>query len=276
MRGRRIGLRWTIGDVSAHGFEALRLSVWGAWRVFGPDAALAVCLNTVPAAEVRRRAGPLPPGVRWIEASGTLPAFLARHVDGAMAEGVAWKFDPLRVFPDRWEISFDNDVILWRLPTAVDDWLREGDAETCLIAEDVAAFHGAFAAWAGDAPRNAGIRGLPPGFDLEATLRALLADNPVVMTSETDEQGLQVAVTMRAGPPRVVSVDEVAICSPFPPHRPAPGTHGAHFVGVNARSLPWTLDGRPATEHLADHWHRHRAALYARVGLPLPAAAATA
>lgn len=38
----RVGVRWTIGDVSDEGFEALRLSVWGAFRLFGEDAVYAV------------------------------------------------------------------------------------------------------------------------------------------------------------------------------------------------------------------------------------------
>ena len=32
----RLGVRWTTGDASARGFEALRLSLWGAFRLFGP------------------------------------------------------------------------------------------------------------------------------------------------------------------------------------------------------------------------------------------------
>ncbi|HEX2868210.1 MAG TPA: hypothetical protein VHO03_14285 [Ignavibacteriales bacterium] len=38
-------------------------------------------------------------------------------------------------------------------------------------------------------PRNSGIRGLPPGFNLEMSLRRILEKNPVKMTSELDEQG---------------------------------------------------------------------------------------
>jgi len=71
------------------------------------------------------------------------------------------------------------------------------------------------------------------------------------------EQGMQMAVLRRSGPVRVVGVDEVSICSPFPPHLPGLGRCGAHFVGLNARELPpWKLDGRPASELTSAHFAR--------------------
>ncbi len=267
----KVGIRWTIGDVAPDGFEALRLALWGGWRVFGPEAAYVVCVNSLSVEEARERTGRVPTVVEWREASGSLPAFVRAHVDSGMAEGKAWKFSPLQVFPDLWEISFDNDCILWEMPSSVRAWLAEGHPSRCLIAEDVAAGHGVFSGYVGGEPRNAGIRGLPPGFDLERVMAALLRENPVVMTRELDEQGLQVASVSYLSPPRVVGVEEVSICSPFPPHLPEPGRCGAHFVGLNDRSLPWDFEGRPATEFVREHWRRHRASLYARVGIPVPA-----
>ncbi|HEV7587163.1 MAG TPA: hypothetical protein VGO40_03440 [Longimicrobium sp.] len=268
MNPRPVGLRWTVGDVSPPGFEALRLAVWGAWTVFGPGAKYAVCVNTLGVDEARRRTGPLPRQVRWIAARGLLPPWLAPHVDGAgMVEGKAWKFDPFVVYPDRWEISFDNDCILWEMPDSIRGWLAAGEPERCLIAADVCPALGAFARLAGPEPRNAGIRGVPAGFDLAEEMRAVLAENPVAMRSELDEQGLQVAAVGRRAPPVVVPVDEVSICSPFPPHLPGPGRAGAHFVGLNEHRLPWDYYGRPAVECIREHWERLKPEVYARVGI---------
>jgi hypothetical protein len=144
-----LAICWTVGDVSDHGFEALRLSVLGARRMFGPDAACVTCVNSIPLEQVRARSGP-----------------------------------PLR--------------------------------------------------------------------------------------SELDEQGLQTAALSRTPGFRIVSVEDVAICSPFPPHLPHLGRCGAHFVGLNAKSMPWSLAGRPAVQHLAEHWRRHRPAICRRVGLAPP------
>jgi hypothetical protein len=273
-----VGLRWTLGDVSERGFEALRLSIWGAWHVFGARAAYVVCVNSIPAREARERTGPVPPAIEWRPVTlDDAPAFLRTLLARGMAEGTGWKFAPLRVFRERCEIALDNDAILWALPPSLERWLGGGAARgECLLAEDVRPCHGQFERLV---PRgrslNSGIRGLPPGFDFEATIRATIAvreqeaSAPLVFASELDEQGLQAAALSRAGPLHAVTVQEVAICSPFHPHSPYLGSCGAHFVGLNARHIAWDYYERPADEWMTEHWLRHRAALYARTGAPL-------
>src|SRR4030088_2439918 len=108
-----LGIRWTIGDVSLRGFEALRLSICGAFGVFGPTAVYAVYVNTVPVDEARRRTGLVPQAARTLEAPGEIPRVLRRLPDGGMAEGAAWKLLPLSAFAGRFELALDNDVILW-------------------------------------------------------------------------------------------------------------------------------------------------------------------
>lgn len=258
-------VRWTIGDVSVEGFEALRLSIWSATRLFGGNARYVICVNSLPLSVARARAGDMPPNVEWRNVTTEMWPEIEPHLDGRLAEGVAWKFAPLRIHPDGYELALDNDCILWSIPSALSAWLASSD--TCLIAEDVRPCFGKFASVCGKAPRNSGIRGLPPRFDIGHAMLETLRDHPVTLTSELDEQGLQVAAISRYAPPHVVTVDDVSICSPFPPHRPEFGRCGAHFVGLNARSLPWELNGRPAVMHIREHWQRQRAALYERVGI---------
>lgn len=195
MSSAELGVRWTIGDVSEQGYEALRYSIAGAQRLFGESARYAVCVNSVPLALAKRRIGAFALPVQWVESGVTLPAWLSPHVEADMAEGVAWKFAPLRVFPDRHELSLDNDCILWRMPSALSAWLDD-PAPSALVAEDVRAMFGQFADACGTAPRNLGIRGLPPGFDLEGALRAVLRARPITLRSELDEQGLQLCALL--------------------------------------------------------------------------------
>ncbi|MGQ9369638.1 hypothetical protein [Azospirillum sp. ST 5-10] len=264
--GPRLGIRWTIGDVSPRGFEALRLSLWGAWTLFGETARYAVVVNSVGVAAARARTGGVPAVVEWRAAHG-LPAGLAARLDEGMAEGVAWKFAPLRLFPDLPELSLDNDLVLWAMPEPLRLWLDEPDEGPFLLAEDVAMAFGRFARLCDGAPRNLGIRGLPPGFDLEAALLTTLERVPGPLTSELDEQGLQVAAMQRAGRCRAVALDDVTVCSPFWPHRPELGRCGAHFVGLNARHIPWSYYDRPATEVRIEHWEGHKTALARLVGM---------
>jgi hypothetical protein len=261
-----LGVRWTIGDVNLRGFQALHLSVWGAWRLFGNGARYRIYVNSVGLARAAALTGPLPAAVEWSPAAvPDLPDWLAGRLDGGLAEGVAWKFAPMRAFPDDHELAVDNDVILWRRPPALDAWL--GGATPFLLAADVRRCFGVFDDLCPGHGVNSGIRGLPPAFDLAAGLRALLALRPVRLEREVDEQGLQVAALLHAGPVGYVGLDEVTICSPFPPHTPYLGRSGAHFVGLNTRHLGFEFEGRPAEEVRAAHWDACLPDVFRRVGM---------
>ena len=103
-----LAIRWTIGDVSSRGFEALALSIEGAHGVFGSSATYVVCVNTVDVATARHRTGPIPAHVDWHDCTHDRPKWLADYVDAGMAEGVAWKFAPVQLFRDRHTLSLDN------------------------------------------------------------------------------------------------------------------------------------------------------------------------
>jgi len=266
----KLNLRWTIGDVADEGFEALRLSLWGADRLFPPDAGFHVCVNTISVDEAKQRTGEVPLLVQWHSIPRQVPSVLDPFLDGAMSEGTAWKLIPLLLDRGVRELAIDNDLILWGLPLAIRRWME--DPEGTLVAADVTPAHGQFAEQCGPEPRNSGIRGTPANFDYEAAIRSVLADNPVKLRSELDEQGLQIAALSRCGVPYIVAVEDVSICSPFPPHLPELGRCGAHFVGLNTRNLPWKFQGRPAREVRLEHWRHHRPELYRLVGLELPAA----
>ena len=124
-----LGVRWTVGDVSSRGWEALRLSVHCAARLWGPSARYLVCVNSVPLALARENAGALPDSVEWrVVSSQDIPELLLPHLDPAMAEGVGWKLIPPRAFPGLHELSLDNDCILWNEPLRLHEFLERRDA----------------------------------------------------------------------------------------------------------------------------------------------------
>lgn len=257
-------VRWTIGDVSERGFEALRLSVWGAWKIFGSGASFTVCVNSIPMKKARLLTGEIPEEVKWHDSTNEIPEFIKSYMGENMAEGVGWKFAPLSIYPGRYSLALDNDCIMWDVPDAIKRWLDSAEAD-CVIAEDVRPCFGQFTQLCGTEPRNSGIRGLPPNFDLERSLRSVLEKNPVKLTSELDEQGLQVAALSLKREPFVVRVSEVSICSPFPPHLPDLGKNGVHFVGLNAKQLPWSLNGRQAVDYIKEHFEKKREFVYEKV-----------
>jgi hypothetical protein len=182
---------------------------------------------------------------------------------------------PLRCFPDRHEISLDNDCILWEMPPSLRAWLSAPSApDECLMAQDVRLCNGQFTDLCPPQPVNSGIRGLPPGFDLAPALQKVIAareqqvGHRLEFTSELDEQGMQGAALSLARPLRLVTLQEVTVCSPFHPHLPHLGQCGAHFVGLNARHIAWDYYDRPADAWMTEHWERHRPELYRRTGAP--------
>ena len=260
-----LAIRWTIGDVNPRGFVALRASIRGARRLFGAAARDRVYVNTLTLADARARTGDVPGDVEWCVAPREPPRWLADALDAGMAEGVAWKLLPVRAFPDDHELALDNDVVLWDVPRAIEDWLA-GRIDF-VLAEDVRRCFGKFDPLCGPTALNTGIRGTAPGFSLDAALARVLARTPTQLTSELDEQGLQCAALLTSGEVGAVALDEVTICSPFPPHVAHLGRAGAHFVGLNTRTLGFQFAGRPAEHVRADHWDAHWAEVARRVGL---------
>lgn len=263
----RLTVRWTIGDVSEPGFEALRLSALGAWRMFGDAARYVACVNTISLRRARELAGEMPAALEWRDVTDEFPEFLRSYFDSAKAEGVGWKFAPPRIAPDGLELSLDNDCIIWTTPGAIRSWIA--GAVDFVFAEDVRPCFGQFSHLCDGRPRNSGIRGVPPGFDLTAAMMRVLREQRILLKSELDEQGLQTALLLPFDP-AIVTTKEVSICSPFPPHMPDLGECGAHFVGLNAKRLPWEMNGRPAVDYIRNHWRERRAALYERVAAGRP------
>jgi len=247
----RVVIRWTIGDVSSRGIEALSLSIAGARKIFEGNARYVVCVNTIPALEIAGHVTGMGAGVEWLQADAELPSWLKEYLDPGMAEGVAWKFAPVDIAPDLPTLALDNDVVLWDMPPSVRQWLEDGDS--LLIAEDVRSCYGNFAPWCVTEPRNSGIRGTPAGFPIEEKLQKMLARSQRSIRSETDEQGLQVSMITREKH-RVVSLEEVSICGYFRPHQLRLGSCGAHFVGVNARKLPFEWNGLSGETYVHDFW----------------------
>jgi hypothetical protein len=242
-------IRWTVGDVSRQGLEALALSIEGAHAIFGAAAQLVVCANSIDLCSARERVGPAAHFADWVDCSTSMPTWLSDHMDGSMAQGVAWKFASLSLFQGRRILSLDNDVILWRMPDSIQAWLDEPDA--ALIAEDVRCCYGQFATHCPSEARNSGITGIPAEWDYQQKLRDRLQG--VRLTSEADEQGLQTAV-LTAARHKVVPLSEVSISGYFRPHMLELGSCGAHFVGVNVKRTATTWNERPCEVYIYEYW----------------------
>ncbi len=240
-----LAVRWTIGDVSLEGFEILANSIIGARYI--------VAVNTIDIETAHAWTGAASSLAEWRDCTNLLPEWVHDRIDQGMAEGVAWKFVPVRFCEDQHVLSLDNDVVLWGMPESIRLWLRDGNS--LLIAEDVKCRYGAFASQCPVQPRDSGVTGFPPGWDIERRLRELL--HGTRMTSECDEQGLQVAM-ITSEPHRLVTLEEVSISGYFRPHLLELGSCGAHFVGVNPKRSASTWQGRSIEQYAHEFWNGMR------------------
>lgn len=265
MGGKPIGIRWNLGDASLRGFEALQLSVWGAFNIFGPSASYAVCVHGVSLDRAQALVGPLPDGVLWLKADEDgIPEFAHRRMTQRFSHLAGWKLSPVRLFPDRHELALENDVILWEMPSVLESWLYDAHP-SFLLAEDIRPGLGQFTQFCDEEPLDSSIRGLPPKFDYSRALASVLEAHPVSLMTEMDERGLHVAAIRRAGVVHVARTEEVSLCSPFPPHQPGLGKCGAHFTSLNAHNPRWSFQGRPAVDCIREHWSRMRTEVWQRV-----------
>lgn len=244
-----LGIRWTIGDANPRGFTALRLSVWGAWRLFGGAVRYRIYVHTTTVDEARTRTGPVPGDIEWEPITPAIPACLVEHIDARSPAAIALRLVPMRAFPDDHELALDNHVVLWAVPGAIEAWLR--GRTRFVLAEDVRGWFGRFRETTTERPLSPAVRGLPPGFDLGAAIGRYLMHQPAVVRSELDVQGLQATAIRAAGSTGIVGLDDVTVSSPFPSEG-ALGRSGTYFVGLDVH---------------ADHWESQIAEVARRVGV---------
>jgi hypothetical protein len=254
-------IRWTIGDGSARAFDCLSLSISGARRLFGPAADYVVCVNTIPVDEARRRLGNWPAELCFAQCGYRyVPAWMRDHIDPRCGHSAVWRLAPVRVAPACLELSLDGDVILWRIPPAIEEWIS--DEAGCVTAQSSRRPLGKFAGFCGERSCDAAVRALPPGFAYEASLRRLIAEHPVLLDCEDDEYGLQAAALERQHGMRHVTAQEVRLCAPFAAAAPELGSHGAHFPGIGDKSDP---------QEWARSWERNREAVRRAISQAVPA-----
>lgn len=233
MTAPRLCVRWTIGDVLPYGVEALRLSIWGAYRCFGRSARYAVCVHDVPLARARAVASPLPGVVDWhaVDAAA-LPRWLLRR---DVSPRAVYRFAPVLVDPTRAELLLDRRCVMFATPPSVAAWLEGPNPRATVVLD------------ADDGTHGLAMRGAGVGFDLEEALREALRESPHPLRTREDAEQLELAALGLLEPPREVAAREVAI------H--ALGTHGVRLAP------PQDAEGRA-------RWDRHVVALHDRLELP--------
>lgn len=208
-------VRWTVGPVSREGMQCLRDSISYFKSLYKDRFDYAICYNGRQPSEFKDLDIPL---VCQQAHTGHLlipPA------------GPAWKLCPGRLRSDAHEIILDNDLVIYRRPDEIEEFLASDD----LFLSSVAAerHYGQFddlVPHTADS-LNSGIIGMPPGYDFGGEITRLLKERPINAWSHFCEQGLVATLIMAK---RHLLI-RLPVCVPWKPFEM--GKLGMHFVGVN-------------------------------------------
>ena len=152
-------IRWTIGPVSEDGFKCLNFSVFQFRKLYKDYFRYVICHNGLSDGQKK-----LLPDVELVDQSmfiSSLPVFPC---------GPAWKLYPPRLSIESHEIIIDNDVVIYKKPEAIAEFLKEKDM--FVVTE---AFKRSYSGiYQKDIPENfninSGLVCLPPNFDYRKEL----------------------------------------------------------------------------------------------------------
>lgn len=185
-------IRWTLGrtkarPLSLQAWDMLECSIKFAQKLF-PKAEFMVFHNNLTIMDQSN--------LNRIEELGVFHEDMTNKAPlGNLKKNSFWKYYPLRVDSNKYELLLDNDIVLWEVPNALQQWLDSSNG--LLINTD---WNGAFY---GDyehlSPQthffNAGILGFPPEFTFS------LPDYSSLHDLFHTEQGFIVKTFLEAGQP---------------------------------------------------------------------------
>jgi hypothetical protein len=209
-------VRWTVSRASKEGLQCLQMSIRLMTRFYGDRFNYAVCHNDIAQDQLR----PL------LEDFDLQYISQAEHVESLPFRpwGPAWKLYPPRLDINTHEIFIDNDLILWKRPEFLEEFLTANDF---FITESPYRCFGTY-----DRPDiqkcyNSGLFGIPPGYDFASALRTLMTGRTGYET-RYDEQGMVSSLLHDQGCRQISSACVFECFDKF-----RLGMHGCHFVGLN-------------------------------------------
>jgi hypothetical protein len=205
VKNRKPIIRWTMGDVLPSGFVSLRLSIKSFIHYYGDEFRLVLCYNNINPDELK-----IDSRIELHQQTKTL----------FQGSGSVWKLTPPRLDTSVPELFVDNDIVFARRNDKVLDFLKGGKFLMC---EDHIPWYGKYNSKIPTREKyNAGLFGLPEGYDFEKEL----VENWKAMGSfsnieSAEEQGLTV-YTLKRHPHILLKNKESCLVHPFgtPVHDP--------------------------------------------------------
>lgn len=196
--------RWTVGSCLKQGLEVLAESIKKTTSTIGIDKFdWLICHNGLSIESVdflKNAIGDRPITLfeqHWSMCPVEDVCQTPHRPDGSLewngnkCGGTMWKVCPPRMRIESHEIVMDNDIVILKGLSAVDDFLKS--SSHALVLEEPIRFYGRYDHMfgAGGPYLNSGLMGFPPGYDFAAAIqRVWEANGKLQKLSQADEQGL--------------------------------------------------------------------------------------
>lgn len=221
-------IRWTIGPVSKCGFEILRESVSRFQDVY-PDVRRVVCYNGVS-----------PELLQGIDAELVDQTLFSTSLSFPPS-GPAWPLYPPRISLDEHEMFVDNDVVIYRNVSEIDQFLDSEDI--VFFSEGTRRRYGNYDHLVPPSIKiNSGLFGIPPGFPFLSKIEHALGLNKLGRHEHHhDFQGIVASSLVDFPFTLQIKTSTITLCEPE--QEISCGESGIHFVVANQCSdrvhKPW-------------------------------------
>ena len=194
--------RWTVGNCLQQGLDILAESIQRTTKTIGIDVFdWAICYNGLNRENLdflQKAIGDKPIQLLcqdWSQCPIDDHCQTPRRRDGSFnwngnqCGGSLWKVCPPRLRMDSHEIIMDNDILLLKKFSQIDEFLQ---SDKVLILQEPIRFYGRYdRMMPPNVFLNSGFMGLPPGYDFGQAIRQAWEENGVLTSlSQADEQGL--------------------------------------------------------------------------------------
>ncbi|HEY2117082.1 MAG TPA: hypothetical protein VGJ51_18430 [Candidatus Angelobacter sp.] len=243
-------VRWTFGESPNCGLDGqaislLKVSVRAARMLF-PEARFVICHNNAMKWREELSALASESHAEMLDVKPLLPACFTCNSD----KNSWWKYAPPRILLSGYELVLDNDVILWKRPPVLDEWLNS-DALLGLGVEGddcrPTLFYGDYAeqlrAVAPQLDLNAGLIGWPPGYS------HILEKRPQLPPASSEyfhtEQGFTAWLFATfEGPKKLIPYTQVPLLHTMciPPDELIQSCYGGHFCECNFGEMQYWRD----------------------------------
>lgn len=231
-------IRWTFGLNSKESMDCLKLSIKNFYKFYKDEFRYFLCFNNTN-----------PDNFDWCKKYNIELINQNQYKKSLFIEPInnhsCWKIYPPRLDINSYEIFMDNDLVLHKKI----NFINFIEKNKFFMAEAVRKAYGTFQDKINYfCNLNAGLLGVPSGFDFKEKANEIILENSVSWrNSYYEEQGL-VAYIFHKKKCEVISLEQIFIC--YDSYKL--GRYGNHFVGLNNNSITkfWKFFKKSTTKML--------------------------